>query len=52
MCVYCDVVLLRASFTSIHREGFFCQEQLEYQGKDQQCNEDASFLSQAPSSLL
>ena len=41
-----------ASFTSIHRKGFFFLEQLEYQETDQQCKEDVSFLSQGPSLLL
>ena len=39
-------------FTSIHREGFICLNQLEYQGTDQQCYvEDVDFLCQVPSSL-
>ena len=38
---------------SIHREGFICRYQLEYQRIDQRCYvEDVYFLSQVPSSLL
>ena len=40
-------------FTSIHREGFICLDQLGNQGTNQRCYvEDVNFLSQAPSSLL
>ena len=38
---------------SIHREGFICRYQLEYQRIDQRYYvEDVYFLSQVPSSLL
>ena len=40
-------------FTSIHREGFICLDQVGYQGTDQRCYvEDVNFLCQIPSSLL
>ena len=40
-------------FTSIHRKGFICLNQLGNQGTDQRCYvDDVSFLSQVPSSLL
>ena len=40
-------------FTSIHREGFICPDQLESQGAAERCYaEDVSFLCQVSSSLL
>ena len=40
-------------FTSIHREGFICLNQLGYQGTDKRCYiEDVNFLCQALSSQL
>ena len=40
-------------FTSIHREGFICLDQLGYQGADKRCYiEDVNFLCQTLSSQL
>ena len=40
-------------FTSIHREGFICLDQLGYQGTDKRCYiEDVNFLCQTLSSQL
>ena len=54
MCMYCaQVCVCVYVFTSIHREGFICLDQLEYQGTDQRCYvEDINFLCQVPSSQL
>ena len=52
VCLKCHLALC-VCFTSIHREGFICLEQFEYQETDQRCcAEDVSFLFQVPSSLL
>ena len=54
VCVYViDRCVCMCVFTSIHREGFICLDQLDWQGKDQRCFvEDISVLCQFPSSLL
>ena len=49
VCVHVCVCV----FTSIHREGFTCLDQLEYQETDQRCYVgDVNFLCQVPSQLL
>ena len=42
VCVYMCVCV--CVFSSIHREGFICLDQLEYQGTDQRYVEDVNFL--------
>ena len=45
VCVYVCMCVCVCVCVSIHREGFICLDQLEYQGTDQQCCvEDATFL--------
>ena len=55
VCVVCCVlcVVCVCVFTSIHREGFICLDQLGYYGTDQRCCvENVGFLCRFPSLLL
>ena len=49
VCVYVCVCVCVC--TSIHREGFICLDQLDYQGPELRCVKDTDFLCHIPSSL-